>query len=69
MAARPVFADRARLDAWVARLAAAVEAGDRAAADAVFEAAIPHFRERGAGRAGAAAGIVAGEAAPLPAVP
>lgn len=69
MAARPVFADRARLDAWVARLAAAVEAGDRAAADAVFEAAIPHFRERGVGRAGAAAGIVAGEAAPLPAVP
>lgn len=64
MAARPVFADRAQLDAWVARLAAAVAAGDRAAADAVFEAAIPHFRERGAGRAGAAAPEAAEAAVP-----
>ena len=55
MAARPVFADRASLDAWVARLRAAVAAGDRAAAEAVFEAAIPHFREREAGQAGAPA--------------
>ncbi|TXN39077.1 capsular biosynthesis protein, partial [Methylobacterium sp. WL93] len=46
MAAKPVFADRARLDAWTAALREAVEAGDRAAAEAVFEAAIPHFRER-----------------------
>jgi O-antigen biosynthesis protein WbqV len=46
MAAKPVFADRARLDAWTASLREAVEAGDRAAAEAVFEAAIPHFRER-----------------------
>ena len=49
MAARPVFADRARLDTWVARLRAAVAAGDRAAAEAVFEAAVPHFRERAEG--------------------
>lgn len=55
MAARPVFADRASLDAWVARLRSAVAAGDRAAAEAVFEAAIPHFREREAGQAGAPA--------------
>lgn len=50
MAARPVFADRARLDAWVADLRAAVAAGDRAAAEAVFEAAVPHFRQRHAQR-------------------
>ncbi|MGV7033732.1 SDR family NAD(P)-dependent oxidoreductase [Methylobacterium symbioticum] len=55
MAARPVFADRARLDAWVVRLREAVAAGDRAAAEAVFEAAIPHFRERKAGQVEGAA--------------
>jgi FlaA1/EpsC-like NDP-sugar epimerase len=54
MAARPVFADRTRLDAWVADLRAAVAAGDRDAAEAVFEAAVPHFRERAASRAGRA---------------
>ncbi|MBP1178361.1 SDR family NAD(P)-dependent oxidoreductase [Methylobacterium sp. PvR107] len=52
MAARPVFADRARLEAWVAQLRGAVAAGDRAAAEAVFEAAVPHFRDRNAPRAG-----------------
>ncbi|MEG9524591.1 MAG: SDR family NAD(P)-dependent oxidoreductase [Hyphomicrobiales bacterium] len=52
MAARPVFADKARLDAWVAQLRGAVAAGDRAGADSVFEAAVPHFRERKAQRAG-----------------
>ena len=46
MAAKPVFADRARLTAWTERLRAAVAAGDRAEAEAVFEAAIPHFRDR-----------------------
>lgn len=55
MAAQPIFADRPRLDAWIARLRAAVEHGDRAAADAVFEEAVPHFRERGAAKAEAAA--------------
>ena len=48
MAARPVFADRAVLDAWTRRLREAVAAGDRAAAEAVFEAAIPDFSERNA---------------------
>ena len=52
MAARPVFADKARLDTWVAQLRGAVAAGDRAAADSVFEAAVPHFRERKAQRVG-----------------
>ncbi len=55
MAAQPIFADRPRLDGWLARLRAAVEVGDRAAADTVFEEAVPHFRERGAAKADAAA--------------
>ncbi|MCJ2125009.1 SDR family NAD(P)-dependent oxidoreductase [Methylobacterium sp. J-077] len=68
MAARPVFADRARLDAWVAQLRAAVAAGDRAAAEAVFEAAVPHFRERHAQRPAGRGQAVAGptiEAEPM----
>ena len=52
---RSVFADRVRLDAWVAALRTAVAEGDRAAAEAVFEAAVPHFRERHAQRIGRAA--------------
>jgi O-antigen biosynthesis protein WbqV len=59
MAAKPVFADRAQLATWLDRLAAAVAADDRAAADAVFEEAIPDFLRR----AGAAA-----EAAEAPAL-
>lgn len=51
MAAQPIFADRARLDLWLARLREAVAAGDRSAADAVFEEAVPHFRERGMAKA------------------
>ena len=47
MAAKPVFAYRAVLEGWIARLREAVAKGDRAAAEAVFEAAIPEFRERG----------------------
>ncbi|QFU17977.1 nucleoside-diphosphate sugar epimerase/dehydratase [Microvirga thermotolerans] len=46
MAARPIFADRARLESWLERLAAAVREGDRAAAEAVFEEAIPEFKRR-----------------------
>jgi O-antigen biosynthesis protein WbqV len=46
MAAKPVFADRLVLDGWIARLHAAVNSGDRAAAEAVFEEAIPDFRLR-----------------------
>ncbi len=48
MAAKPVFADRDRLDGWIDRLARAVENGDRAGAEAVFEEAVPEFRRRGA---------------------
>ncbi|WP_342151586.1 polysaccharide biosynthesis protein [Methylorubrum sp. SB2] len=46
MAAKPVFADRTVLEGWIRRLHAAVETGDRAAAEAVFEEAIPDFRHR-----------------------
>jgi hypothetical protein len=46
MAAKPVFADRAQLAAWLDRLAAALAADDRAAADRVFGEAIPDFLSR-----------------------
>lgn len=46
MAAKPVFAARARVAEWLKRLAAAVSAEDRAAAEAVLEEAIPDFRLR-----------------------
>ncbi|GEO98692.1 polysaccharide biosynthesis protein [Methylobacterium haplocladii] len=46
MAAKPVFADRAVLEGWIGRLGEAVARGDRAAAEAVFEEAIPDFRHR-----------------------
>ena len=49
MAAKPVFADRAVLEGWILRLCEAVTAGDRAAAEAVFEEAIPDFRNRAGG--------------------
>ncbi len=54
MAAKPIFADRAQLQAWLDRLAEAVAADDRAAADAVFGEAIPDFllRNRPAGETG-----------------
>lgn len=51
MAAKPVFADRAQLQAWLDRLAAAVAADDRAAADRVFGEAIPDFLQRAGGAA------------------
>ncbi|GJD52926.1 UDP-N-acetyl-alpha-D-glucosamine C6 dehydratase [Methylobacterium crusticola] len=54
MAAKPVFADRARLRHWLERLAAAVAADDRAAADAVFGEAIPDFLRREGAPAAAA---------------
>lgn len=60
MAAKPVFADRPVLQGWIARLRAAVAAGDRAEAEAVFEEAIPDFRERAGTRI---------PAAPAPATP
>jgi hypothetical protein len=46
MAAKPVFADRARVDQWLAILARAVVAGDRSAAERVFEDAVPEFKRR-----------------------
>ncbi|MGX7707475.1 SDR family NAD(P)-dependent oxidoreductase [Methylobacterium sp. Gmos1] len=56
MAAKPIFADRAQLAAWLDRLAAAVAADDRAAADRVFGEAIPDFLHR-AGHADEAASL------------
>ncbi|WP_027172600.1 SDR family NAD(P)-dependent oxidoreductase [Methylobacterium sp. 10] len=46
MAAKPVFADRSVLEGWIAALKRAVETHDRAAADLVFETAIPDYRNR-----------------------
>ena len=54
MAAKPVFADRIVLEGWTERLRRAVATGDRAAAEAVFEAAIPDFRDRVAAGAASA---------------
>lgn len=48
MAAKPVFADTARVTAWIERLEQAVRADDRARAEAVFEEAVPEFRRRAA---------------------
>lgn len=46
MAAKPVFADRERVDQWLHALTKAVAAGDRQAAERVFEDAIPEFKRR-----------------------
>jgi FlaA1/EpsC-like NDP-sugar epimerase len=46
MAAKPVFANRARLQAWLARLETALKSDDRTAADAVLDEAIPDFSLR-----------------------
>jgi len=46
MAAKPVFADRTRVETWLDALEGAVVAGDRSAAERVFEEAIPEFRRR-----------------------
>ncbi|SCY48634.1 nucleoside-diphosphate sugar epimerase/dehydratase [Microvirga guangxiensis] len=46
MAAKPIFADRAQVDEWLKALSRAVKDGDRAAADRVFEDAIPEFKRR-----------------------
>lgn len=48
MAAKPIFADRARVDQWLDALDRAIKAGDRAAAERVFEEAIPEFKRRSA---------------------
>ena len=46
MAAKPIFAGRARIEAWLAQLQAAVKANDHAAANAVLDEAIPDFSRR-----------------------
>ncbi|MCB5174845.1 nucleoside-diphosphate sugar epimerase/dehydratase [Microvirga lenta] len=46
MAAKPIFADRARVDQWLSALRRAVASGDRDAAERVFEEAIPEFKRR-----------------------
>jgi O-antigen biosynthesis protein WbqV len=46
MAAKPIFADRNRVNQWLTALAAAIEDGDREAAEQVFEDAIPEFKHR-----------------------
>jgi O-antigen biosynthesis protein WbqV len=51
LAAKPVFADRARVETWLSRLRDALSAMDRAAAEAVLEEAIPEFRRRNQGSA------------------
>jgi O-antigen biosynthesis protein WbqV len=48
MAARPVFADRARMERWLDRLAEAVARGDRAAAETIMGEAVPEFGVRAA---------------------
>ncbi len=46
MAAKPIFADRERVNQWLSALNDAILAGDRAAAERVFEDAIPEFKRR-----------------------
>jgi O-antigen biosynthesis protein WbqV len=46
MAAKPIFADRAKVNQWLDALDRAITAGDRAAAERVFEEAIPEFKRR-----------------------
>ena len=46
MAAKPVFADRERVDTWLKALDRAVAEQDRTAAERVFEEAIPEFKRR-----------------------
>lgn len=66
MAASPVFADRAVLEGWVERLRGAVAAQDRAAAEAVFEEAIPEFAHRAGGSALTATAAATADRAPVP---
>lgn len=46
MAAKPIFADRNRVNQWLDALDKAIADGDRAAAEQVFEDAIPEFKRR-----------------------
>ncbi|QRM31776.1 nucleoside-diphosphate sugar epimerase/dehydratase [Microvirga sp. VF16] len=46
MAAKPIFADRDRVDQWLQILNRAIANGDRVLAEQVFEDAIPEFKRR-----------------------
>lgn len=46
VAAKPIFADRQRVEGWLKELRRAVSRMDRAAAEAVLEEAIPEFKRR-----------------------
>lgn len=46
MAAKPIFAGRAKIETWLARLRTALQANDQAAANAVLDEAIPDFSLR-----------------------
>jgi FlaA1/EpsC-like NDP-sugar epimerase len=46
MAAQPIFADHTKVDEWLNTLDKAIAAGDRTAAERVFEDAIPEFKRR-----------------------
>lgn len=46
MAAKPIFADRTRVNQWLNELSRAIASGDRTAAERVFEEAIPEFKRR-----------------------
>ncbi|EIM29294.1 nucleoside-diphosphate sugar epimerase/dehydratase [Microvirga lotononidis] len=46
MAAKPIFADRDRVDQWLQILTRSLANGDRALAEQVFEDAIPEFKRR-----------------------
>jgi O-antigen biosynthesis protein WbqV len=56
MAAKPIFAGRARMQGWLDELARALAAQDRLGAEAVLEAAIPDFSRRQLGSPPAAPG-------------
>ena len=51
IAAKPIFAGRERVEAWLGRLRIAIAASDRPAAEAVLEEAIPEFSRRHQGSA------------------
>ena len=64
LAAKPIFAGRERVEAWLGRLRMAIAASDRPAAEAVLEEAIPGFSRR---HQGSAPALQAQPASPPPA--
>ena len=64
LAAKPIFAGRERVEAWLDRLRIAIAASDRPAAEAVLEEAIPGFSRR---HQGSAPALQAQPASPPPA--